>query len=45
MQLSRLAHPDLDFFVDITIHERDGRFMAIADPAEHSRDVGDGETP
>jgi hypothetical protein len=32
--------PELDFWVDVTIHERDGRFMATADLAEDSRDVG-----
>ena len=41
----RLTHPDLDFHVDVTLHERDGRFMATTDLAEDSRDVGKGETP
>ena len=41
----RLTHPDLDFYVDVTVHERDGRFMATADLAEDSRDVGVGDTP
>ena len=41
----RLTHPDLDFYVDVTVHERDGRFMATADLAEGSRDVGVGDTP
>jgi hypothetical protein len=27
----RLVHPDLDFWVDDTAHEPDGRFMATAD--------------
>lgn len=35
------AHPDLDFRVDVTVHEGDGRCMA----AESSRDVGVGDTP
>ena len=29
----------------LTVHERDGRFMATADLGEDSRDVGLGETP
>ena len=37
----RLTHPALDFYVDVTIHERDGRYMATADRAEESRGVGD----
>ena len=41
----RLIHPDLDFWVDVTVHERDGRYMATADLAEDSRDVGVGDTP
>ena len=41
----RLTHPDLDFYVDVTVHERDGRYMATADLAEDSRDVGVGDTP
>ena len=41
----RLTHPDLDFWVDVTIYERDGCYMATADLAEDSRDVGVGETP
>ena len=40
-----LTHPALDFHVDVTVHERDGRFMATADLAEDSRDVGVGDTP
>ena len=38
----RLTHPRLDFYVDVTVHERDGRYMAAADLAEGSRDVGVG---
>ena len=38
----RLTHPDLDFWVDVTVHERHGRFMATA---EASRDVVVGHTP
>ena len=45
MQHLRLTHPDLDFWVDVTIHERDGRRMATADLAEDSRDVGVEDTP
>ena len=30
---------------DVTVHERDGRYMATADLAEDSRDVGVGDTP
>ena len=41
----RLNHPELDFWVDFSIHERDGRYMATADLAEDSRDVGVGDTP
>ena len=41
----RLTHPALDFYVDVTVHERDGRYMATADLAEDSRDVGVGDTP
>jgi hypothetical protein len=42
---SRLTHPDLDFWVDVIVHERDGRYMVTADLAEDSRDVGVGDTP
>jgi hypothetical protein len=31
--------------LDLTVHERDGRYMATADLAEDSRDVGVGDTP
>ena len=41
----RLTHLALSFYVDVTVHERDGRFMATADLAEDSRDVGVGDTP
>ena len=41
----RLSHPALDFYIDVTVHERDGRFMATADLGEDSRDVGMGDTP
>ena len=44
-QSLRLNHLDLDFYVDVTVHDRDGRFMATADLAEDSRDVGVGDTP
>jgi hypothetical protein len=40
-----LTHPSLDLCVDVTVHERDGRYMATADLAEDSRDVGVGDTP
>ena len=41
----RLTHPALDFYVDVTLYERDGRYMAAADLAEGSRDIGVGDTP
>jgi hypothetical protein len=41
----RLTHPALDFYVDVIIYERHGRFMAAADLAEDSRDIGVGDTP
>jgi hypothetical protein len=41
----RLTHPALDFWVDVTVYERDGRYMAAADLAEDSRDIGVGDTP
>ena len=41
----RLARPDLDFWVDVTVHERDGRYMATADLGEDSSDVGVRDTP
>jgi len=41
----RLTHPGLDFYVDVTGHERDGRHMAAADLAEDSRDIDVGDTP
>ena len=40
MQRVRLNHPDLDFYVEVTVHERDGRFMATADLVKDSRYVG-----
>ena len=40
----RLTHPNLDFYVDVTIHERNGRYMATADLGEDSRDVEVGDT-
>jgi len=45
IQHLRLTHPRLDVWVDVTVHERDGRYMAAADLAEDSRDVGVGDTP
>ena len=41
----RLTHPDLGFWVDVTVREHDGRCMATPDLAEDSRDVGVGDTP
>jgi len=41
----RLTHPDLPFYVDVIVHEREGRYLATADLAEDSRDVGVGDTP
>ena len=40
----RLTHPDLDFYVDVTVHVRDGRYMATADLGDDSREVGVGDT-
>jgi hypothetical protein len=39
-----LAHPALTFYVDVAVHERDGPYMATADLAEDSRDIGVGDT-
>jgi hypothetical protein len=36
----RTTHPVLDFHVDVTVRERDGRYMATADLGEDSQDVG-----
>ena len=36
---------NLNPFVTVEIHERDGRYMATADLGEDSRDVGAGDTP
>jgi hypothetical protein len=44
MQHLHLTHPSLDFWVTVEIHERDGRYMATADLAEDSRDVGPSAT-
>ena len=43
-QYLRLTHPDLDFWVTVEVHERDGRYMATADVGEDSQDVGVGDT-
>ena len=40
-----VTHPALTFYVGVTVHERDGCYMATADLAEDSRDVGVGDTP
>ncbi|MFO7532347.1 MAG: hypothetical protein R6W93_07770 [Candidatus Limnocylindrales bacterium] len=40
----RITHVDLDFHVDVTVHERDGRCMVTADLGEDSQDVGVGDT-
>ena len=45
MRRVHLSHSDLDFWVDVTVHERDGRYMATADLGEDSRDIGVGDTP
>ena len=45
MQHLHLTHPRLDSWVTVEIHERDGRYMATADLAEDSHDVGVGDTP
>ncbi len=36
----RVTHPGLAIWVDVTVHERDGRHKATADLAEDSRDIG-----
>jgi hypothetical protein len=36
MQHLRLTHPAHTFWVDVTVHERDGRFMSTADLAENT---------
>ena len=38
LTLARAGH-------DVTVHERDRRFMATADLGEGSRDIGIGDTP
>jgi hypothetical protein len=50
MQRFRLAHPDLSFHVDITIRERDGRyirprtsFMALGEPYASELAAGAGD--
>lgn len=40
-----LTHPDLDFWVDVAVHERNGRFKATADLGKDSRDVVVGDMP
>jgi hypothetical protein len=40
-----LTHPKLGFWVTVEIWERNGLYMATADLAEDSRDVGVGDTP
>jgi len=45
VDLRRLTHPGLDSSVDVTVHERDGRYMATADLGEDSRDISVGDTP
>jgi hypothetical protein len=45
MRHLHLSHPRLDSWVTVEIHERDGRYMATADLAKDSRDVGVGDTP
>lgn len=45
MQHLHFTHPQLDFWVTVEVWERDGRYMATADLAEDSRDVGVGDTP
>jgi hypothetical protein len=38
-QHDRLTHPAIDFYVDVTVHERDGRHMATGDLAEGTCDI------
>ena len=45
MERLHLTHTEPDFWVDVTVHERDGRCMATADLAEDSLDVGVGDSP
>ena len=33
----RLTHPALDFWVEVTVHERDGRYMATTTEAVYLR--------
>ena len=40
----RLTHPALDFWIDVRLRERDGRWVAVADLADEP-DLGLGETP
>lgn len=43
MQLVRLSHPALDFWIDVRVRELNGRWLAVADLAG-TPDVGVGET-
>ncbi len=45
MQHLRLAHPGLDFHVDVKLRPFEGRWLATADLAEDRPDVGSGDTP
>ena len=40
----RLRHPDLAFYVDVTLTEHEGRWLAVAMPADEP-DIGTGTDP
>jgi hypothetical protein len=40
----RLRHPDLDFYVDVTLTEHEGRWLAVAMLADEP-DIGTGTDP
>ena len=44
MRALLLAHPELDFWVDVRLREWDGAWLAVADLADEP-DVGTGDDP
>jgi hypothetical protein len=42
MRTAASLNSDLDFYVAVTVHERDGRYKATADLVEDSRSWGPG---
>jgi len=44
MQHLRFAHPDLDFWVDVRLREREGLWVAVAD-LDGESDIGVGARP